>query len=262
MMLRLGAVGAQSSHLAHFARELNGDARIVRVLPIDAHVSAVPAGLEVSHGFGRFADGLDGVLIFTRDGRNHAKQAAPFLSTGLPVFVDKPLACNVDDAQTILAAGRVTSFSALRFLPDVRSLRASGAAIRQIRVPADGADPNAGFWFHGIHGAELACAAVGPCQVHSVTMDGSTLIAVLHAPSQSFELVLNPSATTYEIEHSGGTINLDTGAAYGLAARELERFFTEEPGLSAEEMLAPIELLEQVLSITQAPPQPSLIDAT
>jgi hypothetical protein len=258
MMLRLGAIGTASSHLDHFARELDGDARIVRALRTPGDPAAAPPGIELHDDAARFLDSLDGVLILTRDGRHHREQALPLLARGLPIFVDKPLACDLRSATEVVAGGRVASFSALRFLPEIASLRAAGTPISAIRVPGDGASPHAGFWFHGIHGAELACALAGKCDVHDVAAGATGLRAHLRAPGQSFELTLDPCAATYEVHHADGISNLDVPAAYTLAARQLERFFAGENVSSAQEMLAPIELLEQVLSHMPAQAKPSL----
>jgi hypothetical protein len=247
-MLRLGAIGTASSHLAHFARELNGDAQIVRALMTPGDPPAVPPGVELHSDADRFADDLHGVLILTRDGRQHLEQAQPWLERGLPVFVDKPLACDLWSATEIAAGGRVASFSALRLLREIASLRAAGTPIQQIRVPGDVASPYAGFWFLGIHGAELACALAGPPEIQHVAFVDAILRARLRTAVQTFELVLDPAAAGYEIHYADGTLILDVQRAYTLAARRLERFFAGENVSGAQQMLAPIELLEQVLS--------------
>lgn len=245
-MLRLGAVGTASSHLAHFARELDGNAQIVRALMTRGDPAAAPKGIELHGDADSFVDGLDGILVLTRDGRRHRDEARPFLERGLPVFVDKPLACDLWSATEIVAGGRVASFSVLRLLPEIAALREAGTSIEQILVPGDAVSPYAGFWFLGIHGVELACALAGRPEVQHVALDGAMLNARLHAAAQSFDLVLDPVATAYEIHHADGIAKLDVQRAYTLAGRQLERFFAGENVSSAQEMLAPIELLEQV----------------
>lgn len=253
-MLKLGAIGTASSHLAHFARELAGDARIVRAraLPGDPH--KVPAGIELHESDEGFADGLDGILVLTRDGRGHADEALPYLAQGLPVFVDKPLACDLISAERIVRAGRVASFSVLRFLPEVEELVQGRVRLHEIRVPGNGASPYAGFWFIGIHGAELACALVTRPLIEAVGVDGSVLTARLNGTTGPFALVLDPAAGGYEIRHAGGHEVLDVEAAYRQGARRLERFFAGEDVVSAADMLAPVALLEDVLTRVRAKP--------
>ncbi|WP_457963920.1 Gfo/Idh/MocA family oxidoreductase [Arthrobacter sp. D1-29] len=46
---------------------------------------------------------VDGVLICTWDGKDHAALARPFVEAGLPVFVDKPFTESTRDAQELLS---------------------------------------------------------------------------------------------------------------------------------------------------------------
>ncbi|GLQ57959.1 hypothetical protein [Devosia nitrariae] len=251
-MLKLGAIGTASSHLAHFARELAADARIVRALALPSDPRIVPAGIELCETAEGFADNLDGILVLTRDGRNHAAEALPYLAQGLPVFVDKPLACDLISAEQMVRAGRVTSFSVLRFLPEVEELARGGVQLREIRVPGNGAGPHAGFWFLGIHGAELASTLVAQLRIEAVGVEGGVLTARLNGGTGPFAVVLDPAASGYEIGHAGGHEVLDVEAAYRHGASQLERFFAGEDVVSAAEMLAPIALLEDVLTRVRA----------
>ncbi|KKB12640.1 hypothetical protein VE25_06950 [Devosia geojensis] len=247
-MLKLGAIGTASSHLAHFARELAGDVRIVRALALPGDPRNVPVGIELREAAEGFADGLDGILVLTRDGRNHAAEALPYLAQGLPVFIDKPLACDLISAEKIVSAGRVASFSVLRFSPEIEELRRNGIALREIRVPGNSASPNAGFWFLGIHGAELACALAGRPRIESVSVESGVLAARLTGTSGAFDMVLDPAAKDYELRHRDGHIILDVEIAYREGARQLERFFAGEDVIAAADMLAPVALLEEVLT--------------
>lgn len=256
-MVKLGAIGTASSHLAHFARELAGDVRIVRALALPGDPRSVPVGIELREAAEGFADGLDGILVLTRDGRNHAAEALPYLAQGLPVFVDKPLACDLISAEKIVSAGRVASFSVLRFSPEIEEF-GNGIALREIRVPGNSASPNAGFWFLGIHGAELACALAGRPRIESVSVEGGVLAARLTGTSGAFDMVLDPAAKDYEVRHRDGHIILDVEIAYRHGARQLERFFAGEEVIGAADMLAPVALLEEVLTRALARPIPKV----
>ena len=68
-------------------------------------------------------DEVDAVLLARDDATTHYELSAPFLRAGLPVYVDKPLATNVSEAQRIYALekypGQVFSCSALRYSNDL-----------------------------------------------------------------------------------------------------------------------------------------------
>jgi predicted dehydrogenase len=67
---------------------------------------------------------VDAAVISTDDGDDHIRRARPFVEAGLPVFVDKPLATNVEDLRQFLTwhrAGKVLlSTSGMRYSPEMR----------------------------------------------------------------------------------------------------------------------------------------------
>lgn len=80
---------------------------------------------------------VDGIIIPTDDGNNHISRVKPFLDSDLPIFVDKPLATNLDDLRTFIRwhndGYSITSSSALRYAPEVDSLLNSMDTLGEIR---------------------------------------------------------------------------------------------------------------------------------
>lgn len=66
---------------------------------------------------------IDGLLLARDDAENHLGFAAPFLDAGVPLYIDKPLALNINDARVILGRARheaqVFSCSALYYAPEL-----------------------------------------------------------------------------------------------------------------------------------------------
>ena len=62
---------------------------------------------------------VDAVIIATDKGDEHIWRAEPFVNAGLPVFIDKPMADNVDDLKTIIKwvkdGAKIMSSSSLRY---------------------------------------------------------------------------------------------------------------------------------------------------
>jgi hypothetical protein len=62
---------------------------------------------------------VDAVLLARDDAENHVEMATPFLDAGLPIYVDKPLALTVAEAESMFARqrfpGQLFSCSALRY---------------------------------------------------------------------------------------------------------------------------------------------------
>lgn len=252
MTLRLGAVGLRSTHLEHFSRELGAEARIVRALALpDEDDCPVPEGVERWDDPESFIAGLDGALILTRDARRHEADAAPALASGLPVFIDKPLAISSDAAKRLLASGRVTSFSVLRFLREIEALASTPRFPLRIEVPADQASPYGGRWFLGIHAAELAAALCGPALEFSSTRElRGNLHILLDGARGQVELVLRTGIRDYVVEAGGQRLLLDAAAAYAPGAAAIERFFVTggHSPVPEAEMLAAVRLLETAFS--------------
>lgn len=68
---------------------------------------------------------VDAVVIATDDGTDHVRRARPFVEAGLPVFVDKPMAVNLDELRQFVEwhrAGRILlSTSGMRYAPEMRA---------------------------------------------------------------------------------------------------------------------------------------------
>ncbi|MEU7615354.1 Gfo/Idh/MocA family oxidoreductase [Micromonospora rifamycinica] len=190
-------IGTENTHVDQILEYLN-----VRELAPGTRVVALAGGaterneqLRAHGGVERIVDAptellgqVDAVIITDRHGGLHREHAVPFLAEGLPVFVDKPLACSVADAEAIVAVARehdalLTSYSALRWIPDTEALVAELPTVGTPQVvvttgPADEASPYGGIWFYGIHSVDVALRLV-PGEIGEVRVERSveTVIA-------------------------------------------------------------------------------------
>ena len=66
---------------------------------------------------------IDAVLLARDDAENHYEMALPFLKAGIPIFIDKPLAIKINEANKIWAAqqfdNQVFSCSSLRYAKEL-----------------------------------------------------------------------------------------------------------------------------------------------
>ncbi|MEF8840094.1 MAG: Gfo/Idh/MocA family oxidoreductase [Haloarculaceae archaeon] len=73
-------------------------------------------------------DEVDAVLLLRDDHERHAEMALPFLESGVPTFVDKPLALDPDDVAALrsyLESGLLMSCSGLRYARELDGPRAA-----------------------------------------------------------------------------------------------------------------------------------------
>ena len=114
---------------------------------------------------------VDGVIITARHGANHYKYAKPYIASGVPMFIDKPITTDPDEAVAFMrelrAAGvRVVGGSSLHSAPEVQAIaeahrtekngKTVGAAFR---APLDPDERYGGFWFYSQHLVEM----IGEC---------------------------------------------------------------------------------------------------
>lgn len=175
-MQRVGIVGIENSHAEEIIRYLDveqPEGVPVRIVALVAGEGDRTRALADLGGIEQIvADpidllgAVDALIVTSRDGAVHRAVAVPFLEAGVPVWIDKPLAASLADAEAIVAAAerggtQLTSSSTLRWLRDTDALAAAREEIGELQAvtvtgPADSASPHSGIFFYGIHVADVA----------------------------------------------------------------------------------------------------------
>jgi hypothetical protein len=209
-MIRVGIVDFDTSHAVEFTKRLNhididpeqwvDGARVVAGVPGESKISPeripeytaqmkkyeVPLFDRPEELFGK----IDAVLIEAVDGSVHLERARPFLERGMPTFVDKPFACSLADAKSLVDLAARThaplfSSSSLRYAPEVVDGASAdgpgGALIGALTygpAPLDATGRNPGLFHYGIHPVEMLFALLGGgCQSLSArSTDGVDLV--------------------------------------------------------------------------------------
>lgn len=204
-MLRIGIVGADSFHalafskLANLPPEHGGSGLSARVTMLwgetpqraafvasEAHIPTVvddPA---------QMLDQVDAVMVVLRHGAQHCAAALPFLQRGLPTWVDKPFAIDLNEALCMVDTARVSGAllaggSACKYAPDVLALRDDFRRLGEkkqvisahLNFPGELDSPYGGLYFYGSHAVEILTTAFGP-NIQSVKADvtGGNVIAI------------------------------------------------------------------------------------
>lgn len=203
MAYRIGLVGSDNSHAITFSQIANG---------ID-QINHVP-GFKATHIFGLEEDRtkevaekgkigkivsdpnqmigeIDIAFIEFRHGGLHLEYARPFIESGIPVFVDKPLASTVEEARGLVKMAvdggiPFTSFSTLRFADAVQELRDIFSREEPIFMsasgPADVKSEYGGLIFYGIHLSEILneVAGCGSMDVVARAKEKDIVATVMH----------------------------------------------------------------------------------
>ena len=103
------------ARVTHIWTDDPADARLVAKASLIQNIVSEPEDV-IGH--------VDAVVIATDDGNDHVRRARPFIEAGLPVFIDKPMATNVDDLRQFVqwqSEGKVLlSTSGMRYAPEMR----------------------------------------------------------------------------------------------------------------------------------------------
>lgn len=204
-MWRLGIVDFDSSHSVEFARRFNrigigseqfvDGAEVVLAWPgsSDMAPERIPGfqreiegmGIELASSADELIGQIDAVLVLSLCGSAHLDRARPFLSAGIPTFVDKPFACSVSDAEEMIGLAHehntlLFNASALRFSEEALSVAQRQDTLGQVNGvvtygPSKHADGNPGLFHYGIHSVELLFQLLGPgCAVVTATSSGDS----------------------------------------------------------------------------------------
>ena len=184
-MIRIGMIGADSTHTEAWTQLLNppgsplyGRAQVVKLWGEDRDQAAAKAAAyaipEVVAEAEEALDQVDLVMVVNRYGDDHPPYARLAIEAGIPTFVDKPLANDMQDVRSLAALAMdsntpVMSCSAVRGAVEVLELHARlpdfgalNAAVVTGAAAGDFPDPRAKHpFFYGIHPVELLHTLLG-----------------------------------------------------------------------------------------------------
>jgi predicted dehydrogenase len=277
LRVRIGIVGTENSHTDHYIRHFNTERRFGdhRVTVLAGGNSERNQALAAAGSIEQLVDeaaglvgAVDAAIICSRDGNKHPGQAVPLLRAGCPVFVDKPLACDVPAARSILTAAHdggvpVTSFSSLRLVPETvefanRLAAGSPPEVLYVGGPADKTSEYGGMFYYGIHVVELALALAPARPIEAVSVSEVESAVVVSAQVGPTRLLMEfdkpgaRTATSWRAQAVGpdglSVVDIRLTPDYVASGSEVFAAMLDsgEPPLSDSELLVPVELLQTV----------------
>ena len=194
-MIKVGMVDFDTSHVVAFTQRINhvdvdseqwvNGAKVTLGCPGESLLSPerIPGFTQQMQKYGiplvdtpeEIIGHVDAVMVESVDGSVHYDRTLPFLEAGIPIFIDKPLACSLEHAKAIAALAKernvpIFSASSLRYAPEVvKTQKAQGTEGKivgaEVYTTATQHPRNPGLFHYGIHGVETLYALMGPgCQ--------------------------------------------------------------------------------------------------
>jgi len=180
-MKKIAILGCENSHANAFLKFINNseefnDVEVVGVYSDDraaAEKLNEKFGVSVMDGYADAVGKIDGLIITARHGANHYKYAKPYIDSGIPMFIDKPITVSESEAVEFMKrlkerGVRISGGSSLKQDTNVASLKADaesevgGKTLGGfVRAPYSSENDYGGFWFYAQHLTEIVCEIFG-----------------------------------------------------------------------------------------------------
>lgn len=198
-MKKIVILGCENIHAAAFLtcikeKEEFSDVEVIGVYSDDraaAEKLNEKFGVPVMNDYADAVGKIDGLVITARHGDKHYRYAKPYIESGIPMFIDKPITINEDEAvkfmRELTAAGiRVCGGSSLKQDTFVRKLRAESESKQGgktiggfVRAPYQAENAHGGFYFYAQHLVEIVCEIFGRYPVSVTAKQNGKQVHVL-----------------------------------------------------------------------------------
>ena len=200
-MKRIAILGCENSHADAFLKcikekEIFRDVSVIGVYSDDSSAAEKlneKFGVPIMESYAEAVGKIDGLVITARHGDKHYKFAKPYIESGIPMFIDKPITINEDEAvefmrELKMRGVRICGGSSLKQDEFVRKLKnereneIGGKTLGgYVRAPYQSENEHGGFYFYAQHLVEMICEIFGryPMSV-TARKNGSQIHVLFH----------------------------------------------------------------------------------
>lgn len=180
-MFKIAILGCENSHADAFCDYALNSGKINDVEIVGVYSDEEAANERLREKFGvytaksydEFVGKIDGLMITARHGDNHYKYAKPYIESGIPMFIDKPITISETEAVEFMKElkennVRVTGGSCCVYDSLVRHLKSAIECGRYgkayggfLRAPLGTNEKYGGFFFYSQHLVQVMCEIFG-----------------------------------------------------------------------------------------------------
>lgn len=197
-MKRIVILGCENSHANKFLQEIKdnpaySDYKVLGVFSEEREAAeklGEEFGVPVMDSYDEAAGKVDGIVVTARHGKNHYIYAKPYIKSGIPMFIDKPITVDTAEAvefmRELRSAGvRVTGGSSLGKADEIIDLAKKVSENYEgktlggvIRAPLQSQSIHGGFYFYAQHLVEMVSSVFGkyPKSVKAFGLDGQKTV--------------------------------------------------------------------------------------
>jgi predicted dehydrogenase len=271
-MYKIAILGCENSHADSFLNFIVKEKKFPDVEVVGVYTDEEEANKRMSENFGvycaksfdEFVGKIDGVIITARDGKNHYKYAKPYISSGIPMFIDKPITSDEKEAVAFMkelkAAGcRITGGSICPLANVVCELSdgVKNGSYGQVyggyvRGPVSMVNSYGNFFFYAQHVAEVTQKIFGyyPKRVKA-NVNGAVNNVVVSYDEYNVDMTYVDGNYSYCAFVSGdkGLVG-ENYTLEGLSLREMENIYAllkgAEQEVSYKQFIAPVFFMDAV----------------
>ncbi len=179
-MFKIAILGCENSHANSFLGQLRDgrhpDMEVVGIYS-DEETPCQKLhdefGVYVMKSYDELVGKVDGIMVTARHGDNHYKYAKPYLASGIPMFIDKPITCQGEEAVAFMREAkkynvRLCGGSSCKYLPGVVKMGEDVKAgvygtVRggNVCAPLQMFSPYGGFYFYSQHLVQMMTTIFG-----------------------------------------------------------------------------------------------------
>ncbi len=180
-MYKIAILGCENSHAKNFLNiikehKMFSDIEVVGVYSEDmeaANKLKEEFGVNVANSYDEFVGKVDGIINTARDGANHYKYLKPYISSGIPMYIDKPITNTEEDAKEFKAELikhniKITGGSTLKHPAGIAELKKAVAEKTYgkvyggfLRAPVSLENNYGNFYFYSQHLVQMMCEVFG-----------------------------------------------------------------------------------------------------
>lgn len=180
-MYKIAILGCENTHANSFLRQIYQKGRHTDIEVIGIYSDeAEPCrklhetfGVPVMERYDELVGKVDGIMVTARHGDNHYKYAKPYLSSGIPMFIDKPVTISGEEAVAFMREARdcgvrICGSSVGKFLNGVVALseKIKSGEVGTIHggnlcAPIEIDSPYGGFYFYSPHLVQMMITLFG-----------------------------------------------------------------------------------------------------
>ena len=180
-MYKVAILGCENTHANSFLRQIykkgrHPDIGVIGIYSDDADAARKlheEFGVPVMEHYDELVGKVDGIMVTARHGDNHYKYAKPYLASGIPMFIDKPVTISGEEAVAFMRDAqkngvRICGSSVGKFLNGVVALaeKIKSGEIGVIHggnlcAPIEIDSPYGGFYFYTPHLVQMMVTLFG-----------------------------------------------------------------------------------------------------